>query len=166
MIKIKKTIKFMALMACSPLALAEMNFLHVSDNITVQEFIDEFNGEKQTCQLSISNWNNGTTRLFIVATPGSEKLRLGGYVDSFPGSGLQLKIDDGRIYKYGSDLPGGEEQILPEIGYDFLDELSDSNEIIVRVHPENQFVNTKTDRYSIPESLKAVEVLKNCISID
>ncbi|EHD0106009.1 hypothetical protein JZN53_002026, partial [Vibrio parahaemolyticus] len=119
-------------------------------------------GEITSCQLHITNWRKKSARLSIGNAPGKESLRLLGSIDSFDGSGFQFKIDEGQIHKYGQDYPGGE-VIFPKVGYSILDSLSSGHEIIVRVHPANQFVSSKTNRYSLSGSAKAVESLKDCL---
>ncbi len=163
--KIKKLIPLMAMSLLSPTVLADSTELHDLENISVFKFSDEFSGETTSCQLNISNWGRESTRLSIFSKPGSESLTLLGAVGSFDGSGFQFKIDDGEIYKYGQDYPGGEE-IFPKVDYSILDSLSSGHEIIVRVHPANQFVSSETNRYSLSGSDKAVKSLRDCLKVN
>jgi len=160
-----KLIPIISLAILPQIAFAESIKLHDLGNIYVSKFMDEFSGDISSCQLHITDWRDRSARLSIASTPGAESLRLFGSVGSFEGSGFQFKIDDGQIYKYGQDYPGGEE-VYPIVGYDILDELSSGHEIIVRVHPANQYVNSETNRYSLSGSAKAVESLRDCLKVN
>lgn len=128
------------------------------------KYSDEFTEEVTSCQLTIGEYARDKPRLIFFSKPVKElySVNVLSQVGKFDGSGYQFKIDKGEMTKRGRTSPGGD-VIYGDVDISTLDELANGNKLILRVHPENQFIDSRTEIYSLKGSTIAASKFKNCL---
>ncbi|MEZ8965177.1 hypothetical protein BCT04_13555 [Vibrio breoganii] len=147
----------------TPTALAsDAKVLMDSSLINVVEFSDEFTEKVTSCQVNIGEYERGKARFSLF---GSSPARIGiaGKVGAHSGSGFMLKVDSGEIYEFGAKYPGGD-PIFPDAPNGIMEQLSNGKTVVIRVHPDNQFVDTATNKYSLKGSSKAISLFQKCLA--
>ncbi|HCG8184650.1 TPA: hypothetical protein NJ488_002953 [Vibrio parahaemolyticus] len=132
---------------------------------TVVKFSDEFTEEVTSCQLNIGEFARDKPRLSLFSKPTKsfEAIGLTGGIGNFSSSGYQLKIDDGEMIKQGRASAGGD----PTYGVadtSLLNSISNGAKLILRVYPDNQFVDTQTEVYKLKGSSTAIDKFKSCLT--
>jgi hypothetical protein len=160
-----KKILLLTALAASFSANAAHKVIHSQGIFTLVQFSDEFTEEVTSCQLNIGELAKDKPRISLFSKPTSDfsSIGLSSYVGSFGGSGYQFKIDNGEVVKKGSTYAGGD-TVFGYISGSKLDELASGNKLILRVHPENQYVDSQTATYSLKGSTVAINKFKSCLS--
>ncbi|MFA0193738.1 hypothetical protein AB4501_23120 [Vibrio sp. 10N.222.55.E8] len=138
--------------------------IYSQDIFTLVKFSDEFTEEVTSCQLNIGDYAKDKPRISFFSKPVKELSSVGvsGQVGSFSGSGYQFKIDKGEMIKKGRTSAGGD-VVYGNVNISTLDELANGNKFILRVHPENRYVDSRTETYSLKGSSVAISKFKNCL---
>ncbi|EOX3944451.1 MULTISPECIES: hypothetical protein [Vibrio] len=132
---------------------------------TVVKFSDEFTEEVTSCQLNIGEFARDKPRLSLFSKPTKsfEAIGLTGSIGNYSSSGYQLKIDDGEMIKQGRTRAGGD----PTYGVAdtlLLNNIANGSKLILRVYPDNQFVDSQTEVYNLKGSSTAIEKFKFCLT--
>lgn len=132
---------------------------------TLLKFSDEFTEEVTSCQLNVGDLAKDKPRIAFFSRPTKELSSVGisSNVGRYEGSGYQFKIDSGEVTKKGRSQAGGD-AVYGNVSISTLDELSKGSKFILRVHPDNRYVDSQTETYSLKGSSVAVSKFKSCIA--
>ncbi|EGR0735484.1 hypothetical protein ACWAOL_004654 [Vibrio parahaemolyticus] len=152
-------------LAASFSAQAAPEIIYNQGIFTLVKFSDEFTEKVTSCQLNIGEFARDKPRisLFSKPTKNFEAIGLAGSVGNYSGSGYQIKIDDGEMIQKGRTRPGGD-ATYGVADASMLNNIVNGNKLILRVHPDNQFVDTETEVYSLKGSSTAIDKFKSCLS--
>lgn len=161
----KKMIIVGAVIFASFSSQAAYEVIYNQDIFTLVKFSDEFTEEVTSCQLNVGDYAKDKPRISFFSRPTKDlsSVNVSGNVGSFGGSGYQFKIDKGEMIKKGKTSAGGDE-VYGNVNLSTLDELANGNKLILRVHPDNRYVDSRTETYSLKGSSLAISKFKNCLA--
>jgi len=144
-------------------AKAEAEVLFDQNNVSVVKFMDDFSEEMTSCQLNVSDWKRGSSRLSIYGrTMGTLKVQ--GGAGNYGVAGFKYKIDKNAPVEVGRQWVGGEAQWGKTATSELLDQLAKGSKIIVHSFPDNQFADPHKGKFDLSGSATAVKTLKNCLA--